>query len=200
MRLKARFAQGVVEAGCDEAGRGCLAGPVVAAAVILPDRFRHRYLRDSKMLLEPQREEARESIIDNAVAWAVAEVDARGIDRLNILRASIRAMHLALRQLHIPPGHIIVDGNYFIPYRGTPHTCLVSGDARYKSIAAASILAKTHRDRLMTELAHEYPAYGWETNKGYPTEEHRAALAEFGPTPLHRMSFQLLPIQQMELF
>lgn len=189
-----------VEAGCDEAGRGCLAGPVVAAAVILPERFRHRFLNDSKQLTESQREEAREAILRHAVSWAVAEVDARAIDRINILRASIRAMHLALAALHIEPEFIIVDGNYFIPYRSTPHCCLVSGDARFKSIAAASILAKTHRDRLMTQLAQEYPGYGWESNKGYPTEDHRSAIAEIGLTPYHRRSFQLLPVEQLVLF
>jgi ribonuclease HII len=201
VRLRNRFTPGsLLEAGCDEAGRGCLAGPVVASAVILPPRFRHPFLADSKTLTAAQREEARDHITQHALAWAVAEVDARGIDRLNILRASIRAMHLAIADLHLTPELLLVDGNYFIRYRGVPHHCIVSGDARYKSIAAASILAKTHRDHLMADLAERYPHYGWDTNKGYPTEDHRAALREFGPTDYHRRSFQLLPVQQLSAF
>jgi ribonuclease HII len=200
MRLRARFGKDLIEAGCDEAGRGCLAGPVVASAVILPDNARHRYLKDSKVLSERQRDQARAYIMNRALAWAVAEVDARAIDRMNILRASIKAMHLALSQLHIDPELIIVDGNYFIPFRNTPHRCLVDGDARFKSIAAASIMAKTHRDGLMTRLSATYPEYGWETNKGYATEDHRAAIAEFGLTPYHRKSFQLLPVEQLAFF
>lgn len=182
------------EAGCDEAGRGCLAGPVYAAAVILPEGYSHPGLNDSKQLSERRREELRQTIEAEAVAWAVGIVEADEIDRINILRASILAMHRALDALPITPGGIIVDGNRFTPWReGVDWATFVKGDGRFANIAAASILAKTHRDARMMELAAEYPQYGWEVNKGYPTAQHRAAIREYGPSPWHRMSFRLLP-------
>ena len=184
-----------IEAGCDEAGRGCLAGPVFAAAVILPDGFSNETLNDSKQLTERQRERLREVIEREAVAWAVAQVDNEEIDRLNILNASIEAMHRALDGLAVRPEHILVDGNRFKPYCDTEHHCVVGGDGKYMAIAAASILAKTHRDEHMRRLAEEYPAYGWERNKGYPTREHREAIRRLGATPLHRQSFTLLDRQ-----
>ena len=184
-----------IEAGCDEAGRGCLAGPVFAAAVILPDGFSNETLNDSKQLTERQRERLREVIEREAVAWAVAQVDNGEIDRLNILNASIEAMHRALEGLAVRPEHILVDGNRFKPYYDTEHHCVVGGDGKYMAIAAASILAKTHRDEHMRRLAEEYPAYGWERNKGYPTREHREAIRRLGATPLHRQSFTLLDRQ-----
>ena len=184
-----------IEAGCDEAGRGCLAGPVFAAAVILPEGFSNETLNDSKQLTERQRERLREVIEREAVAWAVAQVDNGEIDRLNILNASIEAMHRALDGLAVRPEHILVDGNRFKPYRDTEHHCVVGGDGKYMAIAAASILAKTHRDEHMRRLAEEYPAYGWERNKGYPTREHREAIRRLGATPLHRQSFTLLDRQ-----
>lgn len=183
---------GRLEAGCDEAGRGCLAGPVYAAAVILPDGFSHPYLNDSKQLSVRRRMELREVIMREAVAWAVAKVDADEIDKINILNASIEAMHRALDALTVRPGAVIVDGNRFKPYRDLPCTTFVKGDGRFANIAAASVLAKTARDLFMAEAAKEYPAYGWDVNKGYPTAAHRRAIAEVGPSPLHRMSFRLL--------
>ena len=191
---------GILEAGTDEAGRGCLAGPVFAAAVILPDDFSHPFVNDSKKLTESVRMELREMIMDKAVAWAIASCSPAEIDKLNILRASITAMHRALSQLNPQPGAVIVDGNKFIPYADLPWTTFVKGDGRFANIAAASILAKTERDLYMTHAAEEYPAYGWEINKGYPTAAHRKAIAENGPTPLHRMSFTLLPVAQTKLF
>lgn len=184
---------GCLEAGCDEAGRGCLAGPVAAAAVILPDDFSHPWLNDSKQLSAARRMELRELIKERAVAWAVALVDPEEIDRMNILNASIEAMHRALRQLSPQPGAVAVDGNRFKPYGNVPWRTFVKGDGRFANIAAASILAKTERDLYMTEAAGRYPGYGWERNAGYPTAEHRAAIAALGTTPLHRMSFKLLP-------
>ena len=183
---------GRLEAGCDEAGRGCLAGPVYAAAVILPDGFSHPYLNDSKQLTERRRMELRDVIMRDAVAWAIASVDAAEIDKINILNASIEAMHRALDALDIRPGAVIVDGNRFKPYRDLPCTTFVKGDGRFANIAAASVLAKTGRDLFMAEAAKEYPVYGWDVNKGYPTATHRRAIEEFGPSPLHRMSFRLL--------
>lgn len=183
---------GRLEAGCDEAGRGCLAGPVYAAAVILPDGFSHPYLNDSKQLSVRRRMELREVIMREAVAWAVAKVDADEIDKINILNASIEAMHRALDALTVRPGAVIVDGNRFKTYRDLPCTTFVKGDGRFANIAAASVLAKTARDLFMAEAAKEYPAYGWDVNKGYPTAAHRRAIAEVGPSPLHRMSFRLL--------
>lgn len=181
------------EAGCDEAGRGCLAGPVYAAAVILPEGFSHPGLTDSKKLTERKRYELRDIIMAEAAAWAVGIVTAREIDRINILRASILAMHRALDGLKITPAAIAVDGNRFTPYRDIPWKTFVKGDGRLANIAAASILAKTFRDDEMNRLAEQYPVYGWDVNKGYPTAAHRSAIASVGPSPLHRLSFRLLP-------
>ena len=180
---------GRLEAGCDEAGRGCLAGPVFAAAVILPDGFSHPLLNDSKQMSEKRRMELREIIMSQAVAWAIAKVDAAEIDEMNILNASIEAMHRALRQLKPQPGAVIVDGNRFKPYGDIECTTFVKGDGRFANIAAASILAKTERDLFMANAALEYPQYGWAKNKGYPTREHRLAIREYGLTPHHRLSF-----------
>ena len=185
-------APGVLEAGCDEAGRGCLAGPVFAAAVILPDDFSHPWLNDSKQMSERRRMELREVIMAEAFAWAVASVDAAEIDSMNILNASIEAMHRALAQLAVRPGAIAVDGNRFKPFEDIPHTCFVKGDGRFANIAAASVLAKTSRDLYMLEAHSQYPQYAWDVNKAYPTAAHRAAIAEYGPCPLHRMTFKLL--------
>lgn len=189
------YITGRLEAGCDEAGRGCLAGPVYAAAVILPDDFHHPLLNDSKQLTEARREKLRPIIEREAVAWAVGIVDAAEIDKINILRASILAMHRALDSLSVMvmPGAVIVDGNRFTQWRDRECLTFVKGDARFANIAAASILAKTHRDECMRLLHEKYPQYRWDVNKGYPTRDHRAAIAEFGPSPLHRMSFRLLP-------
>lgn len=184
---------GRLEAGCDEAGRGCLAGPVYAAAVILPDDFHHPMLNDSKQLTERRRELLRPIIEENAMDWAVGIVSAEEIDTINILRASILAMHRALDQLKVRPGAIIVDGNRFSPYGDTPWQTFVKGDGRFANIAAASILAKTHRDEEMRRLHALYPDYHWDVNKGYPTKDHRAAIAACGPCPLHRRTFRLLP-------
>ena len=183
----------VIEAGCDEAGRGPLAGSVFAAAVILPQDFRNEMLNDSKQLTEKQREQLRPIIEKEALAWAVAEVTAAEIDQINILRASITAMHRAIGQLKVRPEALLIDGNRFYKYQDIPHTTIVKGDGKMMSIAAASILAKTHRDEYMRRIAQEYPQYGWDGNKGYPTPAHRAAIAAHGTTPHHRMSFQLLP-------
>lgn len=182
---------GILEAGCDEAGRGCLCGPVSCAAVILPPDFECPELNDSKKLTEKKRALLRPYIEENALAWAVVMVEAEEIDRINILTASITGMQRALDKLTVRPQHILVDGNRFRPYGEIPYTTVVKGDATYMSIAAASILAKTHRDELMERLAIQYPGYGWEVNKGYPTKAHRAAIATLGPTPLHRRSFRL---------
>lgn len=183
----------LLEAGCDEAGRGCLAGPVFAAAVILPGDFHHPWLNDSKQLSEQQRDALRSIIEQESVAWAVAEVSAEEIDRINILRSSLLAMHRALDALTARPQFILVDGNRFHPYPGTAHCCVVKGDGKYASIAAASVLAKTHRDEAMLRLHADYPAYQWDQNKGYPTTAHRAAIREHGVSPWHRRSFRLLP-------
>ncbi len=181
------------EAGCDEAGRGCLAGPVYAAAVILPTDFNHPLLNDSKQLTEKRRDLLRPIIESEAIDWAVGIVTAEEIDEINILNASILAMHRALDGLRrATPGHIIVDGNRFKPWRDVPARTIVKGDAKYANIAAASILAKTHRDEAMRELDALYPAYGWAVNKGYPTKAHRQAIAQLGPSPLHRMTFRLV--------
>lgn len=183
------------EAGCDEAGRGCLAGPVYAAAVILPDDFSHPWLNDSKQVSESRRYQLRDIIIEQAVSWAVASVSPEEIDRINILNASILAMHRALDGLGVRPGAVIVDGNRFKPYGTTPWTTFVKGDGRFANIAAASILAKTFRDDEMKRLAKLFPGYDWEVNKGYPTRAHREAIASLGTTPHHRMTFRLLDPQ-----
>lgn len=182
----------VMEAGCDEAGRGCLAGAVYAAAVILPPDFKNELLNDSKQLTEAQRYRLRPIIEQEAVAWAVGIVSPEEIDRINILNASFLAMHRAIDQLKVRPQHLLIDGNRFKKYRDLPHTTVVKGDGKYLSIAAASILAKTYRDDYMNRLHEEFPYYGWDKNKGYPTKMHRAAIAEKGTTPYHRMTFNLL--------
>ncbi|MEK0420337.1 MAG: ribonuclease HII [Bacteroidetes bacterium] len=183
------------EAGTDEAGRGCLAGPVVAAAVILPPDFRHPFLNDSKQVSKKHRDILRPIIENNAISWQVALCSPEEIDKLNILNASILAMHRALEGLKETPKHILVDGNRFKPYKNIPYSTMVKGDSRFVSIAAASILAKTHRDALMEKLHIEHPAYGWDKNAGYPTEKHREAIAAFGSTPHHRKTFTLLKSQ-----
>lgn len=183
--------EGVVEAGCDEAGRGCLCGPVSCAAVILPPDFICEELNDSKQLSEKKREELRPFIEENALTWAVEMVWPDEIDKINILNASILGMHRALARLRIRPEHILVDGNRFKQFQDIYHTTVVKGDGKFMSIAAASILAKTHRDELMLKLAADYPGYGWEGNKGYPTKAHREAIKLLGPTPFHRKSFTL---------
>lgn len=190
--LKPHLYEGLVEAGCDEAGRGCLAGSVFAAAVILPAGYDNAALNDSKKLTERQRYALREQIMADAEAWAVGEVTPEEIDRINILKASFLAMHRALDMLKVRPEAVIVDGNRFVPYRDLPYTTVVKGDGKYQAIAAASILAKTFRDDYMKSLHREYPCYGWDGNKGYPTAEHRRAIREHGVSPYHRMSYNLL--------
>lgn len=197
--LKNNYYKGKVEAGCDEAGRGCLAGSVYAAAVILPEDYQNELLNDSKQLTEKKRYELREIIERDAVAWAVGIVTPEEIDKINILNASILAMHRALDQLKVRPEAIIVDGNRFKPYQKLPHTTIVKGDGKYLSIAAASILAKTYRDDYMNQLAEEYPQYDWHSNKGYPTKKHREAIKQFGITPYHRKSYNLLGDGQLSL-
>ena len=196
--LKPFFNAGVIEAGCDEAGRGCLAGPVYAAAVILPEDFYHPLLNDSKQLTKKQRDELRPIIMKEAVAYGIASVSPKEIDKINILNASIKAMHKALQKLKPQPVSIIVDGNKFKPYKKIQHKCIVKGDATYASIAAASILAKTSRDAYMLKIAKEFPQYGWDKNMAYPTKEHRAAIEKYGATKYHRMTYQLLP--ELKLF
>lgn len=183
------FKSDIIEAGCDEAGRGCLAGPVVCAAVILPPNFICEELNDSKQLSEKKRNELRPLIEEKALAWGVAMISPHIIDEINILNASILGMHHAIGSLKIQPEHIIVDGNRFKPYKNIPHTTIVKGDAKYMSIAAASVLAKTHRDELMNKLSEEFPGYGWDQNKGYPTKFHREAIFALGLTPYHRVTF-----------
>lgn len=180
------------EAGCDEAGRGCLAGPVFAAAVILPDGYTNELLNDSKQLSEKKRDALRPIIERDALAWAVGIVTAEEIDKINILNASFLAMHRAIDGLKIKPEHLLIDGNRFKQYKDIPHTCIVKGDGKMMSIAAASILAKTHRDEFMKKIHAEFPQYAWNVNKGYPTKTHRAAIAEHGVSPYHRVSFKLL--------
>ena len=197
--LKPYLQEGRIEAGCDEAGRGCLAGPVFAAAVILPQDFQNDLLNDSKQLSEKHRYELREVIQREAVTWAVGIVSNEEIDKINILRASILAMHRAVAQLKVRPQHLLIDGNRFSPYEGIPHTTVVKGDATYMSIAAASILAKTYRDDFMLKIHEEYPQYHWDSNKGYPAPIHREAIRQYGTTPYHRLTFQLLPPTQLEL-
>ena len=191
--------KGRIEAGCDEAGRGCLAGAVYAAAVILPPDFHNETLNDSKQLTEKQREDLRPIIENEAIAWAVGIVSPEEIDRINILKASFLAMHRAITQLKTIPEHLLIDGNRFTPYPGIRHTTIVKGDGKYLSIAAASILAKTHRDEYMRKLDAEYPDYLWNANKGYPTKSHRDAIRLHGTTPYHRKSFTLLPPEQLTL-
>jgi len=197
--LKPSFSVNKIEAGCDEVGRGCLAGPVVAAVVILPKNFMHSLLNDSKQLTEEVRLQLDEVIKREALAWAIAEVSPKEIDEINILNASFKAMHLALDQLSILPELLLIDGNRFTPYKSIQHQCVIKGDAEFLSIAAASVLAKNYRDALMKRLDKEFPGYGWETNVGYPTPQHRQGIRELGTTHHHRMSFQLLPAQ-VELF
>jgi ribonuclease HII len=192
---------GVIEAGCDEAGRGCLAGPVFAAAVILPEGFQHSLLRDSKKMTASMREEANALIREIAVSWATGYADPEEIDRINILNASFLAMHRAIAQLARVPESLLIDGNRFKPFQKIPFHCIVKGDGIYASIAAASILAKTGRDEYMRDQSRHFPQYGWDQNKGYPTEAHREAIRQHGPSPLHRKSFRLLPAGvQGELF
>lgn len=188
----------LLEAGLDEAGRGCLAGPVVAAAVILPPDFHHPVLNDSKKLQKKQRDLLREEICKEALHWAVGIVSHQEIDEINILYASFLAMHRAVDQFSIQPEFLIIDGNLFKKYQEIPHECIVKGDGKYFSIAAASVLAKTFRDEIMENLALEFPEYGWEQNAGYPTIKHRDAIATFGTTPYHRLSFRLLP-EELEM-
>ena len=203
--LKSHFYEGKVEAGCDEAGRGCLAGSVYAAAVILPDNYQNELLNDSKQLTEKRRYQLREIIQRDAIAWAVGIVTPEEIDKINILNASILAMHRALDQLKVRPEAIIVDGNRFKPYKDSadgkvlPSTTIVKGDGKYLSIAAASILAKTYRDDYMNQLAEEYPQYDWLSNKGYPTKKHRDAIRQYGITPYHRKSYNLLGTEELSL-
>lgn len=198
--LKNHFYDNLVEAGCDEAGRGCLAGSVYAAAVVLPPDYANPDLNDSKQLSAKKRYQLREQIIQDAVAWAVGVVTPAEIDEINILRASILAMHRALDQLSVSPQAVIVDGNRFVPYHDIPYTTIVKGDGKYQSIAAASILAKTFRDDYMVNLANDYPQYGWKSNKGYPTKKHREAIRQYGTTPYHRLSFRLLDEEELTLW
>ena len=194
-----KYYEGKIEAGCDEAGRGCLAGSVYAAAVILPEGYQNELLNDSKQLTEKKRYQLREIIERDAVAWAVGIVTPEEIDKINILNASILAMHRALDQLKVRPEAVIVDGNRFKKYKDLPHTTIVKGDGKYLAIAAASILAKTYRDDYMNKLAEEYPQYDWLSNKGYPTKKHREAIRQYGTTPYHRMSYNLLGDGQLSL-
>lgn len=196
--LKSYFDKTVLEAGCDEAGRGCLAGPVYAAAVILPKKYRNKWLNDSKKLSDKERYELRPEIEEKALAWAVGVVTHHEIDEINILNASFLAMHRALDQLTRRPELLLIDGNRFKPYADVPHHCIIKGDGKFLSIAAASVLAKTYRDDFMKEAARTYPHYGWETNMGYATAFHRARIKEHGPCPIHRMTFSFGP-EQFEL-
>ncbi|MET0466470.1 MAG: ribonuclease HII [Chitinophagaceae bacterium] len=197
--LKKFFQSTLTEAGCDEAGRGCYAGPVFAAAVILPKNFRHKLLNDSKQVTPENRTELRYIIEEKAISYAVASVDNGEIDSINILKASFKAMHLAIDKLSEAPGMLLIDGNRFYKYKNIPHECIIKGDGLYTSIAAASILAKTYRDEYMLQLHQEYPFYGWNNNKGYGTLEHRKALEQYGICKYHRKSFRLLP-DQLDLF
>ncbi len=198
--LLSKLNEGQIEAGCDEAGRGCLSGPVVAAAVILPDDFQHEWLNDSKQLTEKQRFDLRTVIQKEALSWAVSFVNHEEIDAINILQASFTAMHRAVASLTITPQHLLIDGNRFRPYPGIAHTCVIKGDGKYLSIAAASVLAKTYRDDFMDDLHRLYPDYGWQKNKGYPTKKHRQAILSMGESPFHRKTFNLLGDAQMKLF
>ena len=197
--LLPHYYDGLIEAGCDEAGRGCLAGSVYAAAFILPNDYHNELLNDSKQLTARQRYTLRDEIERDAVSWALGIVTAKEIDELNILRASILAMHRAIDNLKVRPEALIIDGNRFTKYHNLPHTTIVKGDGKYLAIAAASILAKTYRDDYMKELHEQYPYYGWDHNAGYPTKEHREGIAQHGTTPYHRMTFSLLPPKQLSL-
>lgn len=197
--LASHYYEGKVEAGCDEAGRGCLAGSVYAAAVIFPENYQNEELNDSKKLTDKRRKQLREIIQRDAVAWAVGIVTPEEIDKINILNASILAMHRALDQLKVRPEAVIIDGNRFKSYQSLPHTTIVKGDGKYLSIAAASILAKTYRDDYMDKLAEEYPQYDWLSNKGYPTKKHREAIRRYGITPYHRKTFNMLGDGQLSL-
>lgn len=197
--LKNSFQTTLLEAGCDEAGRGCLAGSVFAAAVILPPDFHHPLLNDSKQMTERQRDKLRPIIEQEAIAWAVAEITAQRIDEINILKASIEGMNVAAANLKVAPEFLAIDGNRFASHAGLPFECVVKGDGKYANIAAASVLAKTHRDEYMMRLHEEYPHYGWDRNKGYPTKEHRLAIRQYGLTPYHRLSFNH-DRDQLELF
>ena len=198
-KLKSFHRKGRIEAGCDEAGRGCLAGPVFAAAVILPQNFKNDFLDDSKKLSEKQRDELRKIIEEQALAWAVASVDNNEIDEINILNASILAMHRAIEKLKVKPEFLLIDGNKFKKYKNIPHECIVKGDGKYLSIAAASVLAKTHRDEFMCNIDKKHPQYKWNKNKGYPTREHKDAISEFGITKYHRKSFNMNEQLKMKL-
>jgi ribonuclease HII len=193
--LKSYFDKNLIEAGCDEAGRGCLAGPVYAASVILPKNYKNKWLNDSKQLTDKDRYELRPEIETKAIAWAIGVVDNVEIDKINILKASFLAMHRAVDQLTQLPELLLIDGNRFTPYKQTPHQCIIKGDAKFLSIAAASILAKTYRDDFMKAAAIEHPHYGWEQNMGYPTKLHREGIRQHSTTSLHRLTFQLLPKQ-----
>lgn len=193
--LKPFYMTNTIEAGCDEAGRGCLAGPVYAAAVILPPDYKNEILNDSKQLSEKKRDILRQEIENDAIAFCVASMDNNEIDQVNILKASILSMHKAVAGLHTCPQLLLIDGNKFIPYEGIPHKCIIKGDATYMSIAAASILAKTYRDEFMYKIAKEFPEYHWEKNKGYPTKDHRKAIMEHGVTKYHRLSYKLTDTQ-----
>nr|WP_319270970.1 ribonuclease HII [uncultured Draconibacterium sp.] len=194
-KLLSFYNENTIEAGCDEAGRGCLAGPVFAAAVILPANFENELLNDSKKLTEKQRYRLRPLVEEQALAWAVVAVDNKEIDEVNILNASFLAMNRAVEKLNIKPEHLLIDGNRFRTKGKIPYTCMIKGDGRFYSIAAASILAKTYRDDYMAAIHQEFPHYDWDKNKGYPTKKHRAAIKEFGPTKYHRMTFRLLDEQ-----
>lgn len=196
--LKPYFQKKLLEAGCDEAGRGCLAGPVYAAAVMLPRDYKNNILNDSKQLSETKRKLLRIEIEKEAISFAIGVVDNIEIDKINILNASFLAMHRAIEQLTIKPELLLIDGNRFKPYQKIPHECIIKGDGKFLSIAAASILAKTYRDDFMEEVHENYPSYDWKTNKGYPTKKHRDGIKQFGSTPLHRQSFRLLP-EQLEI-
>jgi ribonuclease HII len=197
--LKNSFQTTLLEAGCDEAGRGCLAGSVFAAAVILPPDFHHPLLNDSKQMTERQRDKLRPIIEQEAIAWAVAEITAERIDEINILKASIEGMNVAVANLKVAPQFLAIDGNRFTSHAGLPFECVVKGDGKYANIAAASVLAKTHRDEYMMRLHAEYPHYGWDSNKGYPTKQHRLAIRQYGLTPYHRLTFNH-ERDQLELF
>ena len=198
--LKSYLYHNLTEAGCDEAGRGCLAGPVVAAAVILPKNFKHPILNDSKKLTVTQRDALKDEIINSAIAWNVAFIDNNEIDGMNILRASIKAMHIAIEGLGKKPQYLLIDGNRFYPYKDIKYETIIKGDGKFLSIAAASVLAKTYRDEYMVKIHNEFPQYGWDKNKGYPTPLHKAAILKYGITQYHRRSFNLFDTQMVLIF